>query len=178
MKLIYNGTISSQEAEWCQNAINDYPYAIELSKIPDHAELQKSLKVRKWNRKSWTMSHTEEYESILYSIVQKNFLNDRDSMGRFTGGCFIFLKDADDYYSVIIDFREIVVNKEPFMVSIETKHDYGTTADGEVFNHEEVGETSWIDRKIFRRKKWYRVRYVCNIGGSYHVSTEFFDERP
>ncbi|QNH71864.1 hypothetical protein P9VFCI_015 [Rhizobium phage P9VFCI] len=169
MKLIYNGTMSSQEAEWCQNALGEYPYAVELREIPNHDELRKSLKVRRWSKKSALFDQHFEYEGILYSLVQKNFMNDRDSMGRFNGGCFIFLKDADDYYSVIVDFREIVINKEPFRVSIEKE---------EVWNHEEIGETSWIDRKIFRRKKWYRVRYVTHIGGSFHVSTEFFDERP
>lgn len=179
MRLIYKGTISEDEANWCKEKLHDYPYAIELKRIPEHQKLTSVLKQHTWYKQSDLFDSTTEMRSILYGIVQKNFMHGpRDENGYFIGECFIFLKDREDYDAFVENFDEIIINKDPFMVSIETKHDYGTTADGEVFNHEEVGETSWIDRKIFRRKKYYRVRYICHIGGSYHVSTEFFDEKP
>ncbi|QIG68175.1 hypothetical protein EVB55_240 [Rhizobium phage RHph_Y68] len=49
--------------------------------------------------------------------------------------------------------------------------------EGRVYNFEEIGETSWISR-LFGKKKWYRYRAVCHIGGFFEVSTEYFDERP
>ncbi|MBY5553698.1 hypothetical protein J0664_06200 [Rhizobium leguminosarum] len=125
MGLIYDGILSRDEASSCEAMSKDYRYAIELSRLPERAVLDEALKQRKWTHvgENCMGQRTQnDRAGILYGLVHKNFLHGpRDEQGKFLGGTFLFVVDADDHGAAVAKLGDLVINASPFKTALEVR---------------------------------------------------------
>ncbi|MBB5664714.1 hypothetical protein GGE68_002911 [Rhizobium leguminosarum] len=125
MRLVYDGILSRDEVSACENMSRDYRHAVELSRVPDLAEIEAALKQRKWTHVGENcvgQQTQDERVGVRYGLVQKNFLNGpRDDRGNFLGGTFLFVMDAEDHAAVVAKFGDILVNANPFRTALEVR---------------------------------------------------------
>lgn len=109
MKLLYDGLLTAQVAEYVKGAARDYGHVVELSRVPPD-----------WG--PWSESHLTDYPSVgedcmgrAYTRTTKKYVlvtNTEESV-------FLFLKSRAEKMAVMVEFPEWLVNQNPFRTLVD-----------------------------------------------------------
>lgn len=113
MPYIYDGILTSDVIDYVLTAAGEYPYAIEVSDLPDYVAFDKAFAHRTHTvhgENCMGQAYIQTRKGIGYCYVQKNF-------GAEPGG-FLFLPDREAYDTFRSTFPERVVNPSPFKTAL------------------------------------------------------------
>ena len=103
---VYQGTLTKLAADYILQAIQDYPFVVELSQTPTASWIDTNLKEHEWAERSGLSGERYNRSGRMYRLVGK------------PDGVFIFLRCKEDYETILTKFSEFVVNSNPFQTII------------------------------------------------------------